>query len=273
MKILKIKPVSGLLSDLQSDTIYGHFCWRLKDRLGEDKLKDFINLYRNNNPIFLLSDGLLSYKEDILFPKPLVFYEFEIPQKKTDKIIDFVKRKSEKESKFISLSQLNSFLSSGSFSTEITEPQIENKSTKILEEHLRVSVQIDRNNFTSADGKLFSYNPKYLSDDYYYSVLIKILDDNLFKEFDCENVLKDVFEIGFGKKKSSGFGQFQFVSFEEFNGIKEPEKSDSFIVLGNYLPASDDKVEPIGYDIILSMENLARINLNLLIHLKIPWYF
>jgi CRISPR-associated protein Csm4 len=123
------------------------------------------------------------------------------------------------------------------------------KGNKTIEESLRISVQIDRNSFASADEKLYSYNPKFTRNDVSFVVLVKILDENTFDEFDCQNILKDTFTIGFGKKKSSGYGQFEVFNFDEFKGINEPLETTSFIVLGNYLPSKEDKVIPIGYDI------------------------
>ena len=41
IKKLKLKLKSGLLSELQSDTIFGHFAWRFKEEHGEEKLLEF----------------------------------------------------------------------------------------------------------------------------------------------------------------------------------------------------------------------------------------
>ncbi|NWG28926.1 MAG: hypothetical protein HXY48_10380 [Ignavibacteriaceae bacterium] len=252
--ILTLKQKSGLLSPLQSDTIYGHFCWRLKERFDVDKLNEFISFYKNGNPVFLLSDGLLKVKNEILFPRPFIFQKPETKENKVDKILEFVERKKSKERNYMTLSELNKFLSTGKIELEQKDDTDSNKKKnkrkkKEIEESLRVSVQIDRNSFASAEGKLFSYNPKFSRDDVSFVVLLKILNEDKYKEFDCENILKETFTIGFGKKKSSGYGQFEVLGCEEFNNIVEPNESNTFYVLGNYLPANEDKITPIGYDI------------------------
>src|SRR5690606_35840403 len=99
--ILTLKQKSGLLSELQSDTIYGHFCWRLKEKLGVDKLAEFISAYRNNKPVFTLSDGLLKVGDEIHFPRPYIFSKPEIKEKKADKITEFVERKKNKERNYL----------------------------------------------------------------------------------------------------------------------------------------------------------------------------
>jgi CRISPR-associated protein Csm4 len=252
--ILTLKQKSGLLTALQSDTIYGHFCWRLKERFGVNKLTEFISLYKNDNPVFLLSDGLLKVKDEIRFPRPFIFQKPDTKENKVDKILEFVERKKSKERNYLTLSEINKFLSNGKIELEEIEEGIDlkktkNKKKKIFEESLRVSVQIDRNSFASAEGKLYSYNPKFSRDDVFFVVLIKVLNEDKYKEFDCDNILKDTFRIGFGKKKSSGYGQFEVLGFDEFKEINEPIESDTFFVLGNYLTANEDKVMPIGYDI------------------------
>jgi CRISPR-associated protein Csm4 len=252
--ILTLKQKSGLLSPLQSDTIYGHFCWRLKERLGSEKLIEFISLYKNDNPVFLLSDGLLKVKNEIRFPRPFVFQKPETKENKVNKILEFVERKKSKERNYLTLSEINKFLSKGKIELEEIEEENESKNRKrkkkkIIEESLRVSVQIDRNSFASSEGKLFSYNPKFSRDDVSFVVLIKVLNEAKYKEFDCDNILKDTFTIGFGKKKSSGYGQFEVFGCDEFNEIREPIESNTFYVLGNYLPANEDRITPIGYDI------------------------
>lgn len=250
--MLTLKQKSGLLTDLQSDTIYGHFCWRLKEQLGVEKLTEFISLYKNNKPVFTLSDGLLQIKGEIQFPRPLVFSKPEIKPSKTEKVLEFVKRKSNKERNFINLNELNKFLSSGIVEMDETplESSVKAKIKKpVKTESLRVSVQIDRNTFGSSEGRLFSYNPKYIRDDVSYVLLLKVLDDTAFDNFMCEKILSDTFTLGYGKKKSSGYGQFEVGNLVEFNKFREPQDSNAFVVLGNYLPSEIDNASLIGYEI------------------------
>jgi len=252
---LTLKLKSGLLTELQSDTIYGHFCWRLKEQYGVSKLEEFIKLYKSGNPIFILSDGLLKVKDKIRFPRPLIFEQLDIKLSKYEKVLNFVEHKAKKERNYLTLEELNFFLSNGKIQiNDLTESLDTNKKIKkkkkIFEDGLRVSVQIDRQSFGSMQGRLFSYKPKYSADDVSFVVLLKVFDEKRFSsdELSYKQILQDIFSIGYGKKKSSGFGQFEIVDFEEYKDIQELEASDSFIVLGNYLPSINDKVFPIAYD-------------------------
>lgn len=69
--ILKLK--SSIISGFQSDTIFGHICWAIKYLDGEDKLKEFLEVYQIEPPLFL-SSGFPRIKIDgeiiDFFPKP-----------------------------------------------------------------------------------------------------------------------------------------------------------------------------------------------------------
>lgn len=243
--ILSLKQKSGLLTELQSDTIYGHFCWRLKEKLGEDKLSEFIALYQNNNPVFLISDGFIVVNDEIRFPRPYVFSKPVIKESKTEKVLEFVDRKKNKERNYLTAAEFNDFLKTGIVNLNESPSQLK----KGTAEALRVSVQIDRGTFGSSEGKLFSYKPIYTSEGVSYVILIKVLNDEAYKNFLCESIIKEIFVVGFGKKKSSGYGQFEVGEVKEYSEFTEPENSNAFLVLGNYLPSNSDKALPIGYDI------------------------
>lgn len=259
IKKLTLKLKSGLLSDLQSDTVMGHFCWRLVDRFGEDKLKDFIKLYRDNNPVFTISDGLLSKNGEIFFPKPLIHFKpaNEKVNSKKEKILKFQINKELKSKQLLTLKQFNLLLN-GKIN-ELYNALIANESEypKYFTD-LRTSVEIDRQKMSSKEGQLFSYYPKFLDENTRVVFLVKVLNQNNFDNFQCEQILKDVFEIGYGKKKSSGYGQFEVVSFIDFKEFEEPSRSSGFVTLGNYLPSEMDNIAPeSNYDFIVKYGKLG----------------
>lgn len=249
MKQLSLQLTSGLLTDLQSDTILGHFCWRLRDRLGEEHLTRFINRYLEHNPVFLISDGMLERNGDVLFPKPkFVIHADTSGKSKKQRLISMVRDKAAKSRDSVTLQQLNLFLKG--LLPEYTQSLAE--ATVVPPEftnELRIHVSIDRETGRSLEGQLFSYHPKYLPKDVRIACFVKVLDNAAFSDFDCEDTLTDVFTLGFGKKKSSGYGAFKILSFEDFNGFEEPDNPNGFVVLGNYLPSTQDEATPVGYAI------------------------
>ena len=280
IKKLTLKLKSGLLSDLQSDTVMGHFCWRLRDKFGDDKVAEFIKHYQKSEltPIFSITNGLFEkdywdekrkkiLRTELFFPKPKIhFKNSEATQKeksKKERMIEFLLNKEFKSLELLTLKQFNLAINGkleelydDIISDEIERPKFESD--------LKVSVEIDRNSLTAKEGQLFSYHPRFLDKDTRVVFLIKIINEKDFEDFKCSDVLKDVFELGFGRKKSSGFGQFEVVLnkdkevFEDFNRFEIPTNPNSFITLGNYLPSVDDGINPdCNYDFIVKYGRLS----------------
>ncbi len=257
IKKLKLKLKSGLLTELQSDTIFGHFAWRFKEYHGEEKLAEFLDYFVKGNPIFTISDGLFEKNNEMFFPMPLKLVppEFDFETKK-DRIKHFISQKEKKSVKLITAKQLNYYLQGDLENFEKSFENSEIKKFPKFETDLRVHVEIDRQKFVAKEGQLFSENPKYLNNDpqkpeenIFISLLVKIIDKDKFDNLKCEEILKSVFELGYGKKKSSGYGQFEVWEFEDFNSFKELPESNGFISLSHYLPASTDKIKDAFYQI------------------------
>lgn len=272
--ILKLK--SGLLSDLHSDTVMGHFCWRLKDKFGDDKVTEFISLYQKNDtlPPFTISNGLLEkdywdkekkkiIRTELFFPKPLIHLKkseaTEKPKSKKERIKDFLLNKELKSFDLLTTEQFQ--LAIDGKLDELYENIINDKLERPkFETDLRVSVEIDRTSLSAREGQLFSYHPKFLDEDTKVVFLIKVLNEEIYysEDFKCEEILRDVFEIGFGKKKSSGYGQFEVIGTETFDKIKEQKDANAFITLGNYLPSANDGINSeCKYDFVVKYGRLS----------------
>ncbi|HMQ68897.1 MAG TPA: hypothetical protein PKA90_07740 [Ignavibacteria bacterium] len=256
----------------------------MKDLFGEDKLNEFLVSYTTGNPVFTVSNSFFERDNIIFLPNPLLpINTTEDEKTKDEKIINFLNYKDSKSQKFFPLNQFNAIISGDKAKfkelQDIEEKQkainkdkneeYKNKQPKYIED-LRTSVEISRETFSSKEGQLFSYAPYYLEEDLIDSklskysetdtiIFIKVLDDDGFKNFDCENILKEVFNIGYGKKKSSGYGQFDVKGFDKFEGFDEPHDPNGFITLSNYLPSADDgiKSEVSFYDLNIKYGKLG----------------
>ena len=255
--IKKLKLKSGLLSELQSDTIFGHFAWRFKEQHGDEKLEEFLELFVNGNPVFTISDGLFEKNGEVFFPKPLKLTPPKFESKtKRERIKNFIVQKESKSRKLITIEQLNYFMNGQLDEFDKSLSKTDDKTYPKFEQDLRVHVEIDRETFSSKEGQLFTENPKYLDKDTSLVVFVKILNKTKWDDLHCEDILKNVFEIGYGKKKSSGYGQFEIVGksedsngFEDFNGFEEPNDANGFITLSQYLPANNDNLKNAYYNI------------------------
>lgn len=253
IKKIKLTPTSGLLTPLQSDTLYGHFCWRLLEVKGEQALAKFIDQYAKGTPVFTVSDGLYEVDGKVLFPRPIIpkndnMIDRRDPVEKEKKIIELLNKKKERENRYVSLKSLQAFLEGELAEYEgllETDPA---PSPKIIKD-LRIHVGIDRNTLTHRDGLLFEQNPEYLDDKTSYAILLKVFDEEAFTtEFAVESIFKDLFEIGFGKKKSSGYGAIEWQGMDEYPDLTEPiEGCNGFYTLGNYLPSKNDGIHDAFY--------------------------
>ena len=264
---LTIKQNSGLLTELQSDTVFGHFCWRMKEISGEEKLVKFLQYFKESNPIFTISNSLFEREDRIYFPNPLSPQKSELnPKSKKEKIVSFLNYKKSKDKKYISIDELNKFLNGEH--NYIDESINDKNEIPKYKEDLRTSVEISRVTFSNRKSQLFSYAPFYIDEilidpkkqiysDTKTILLIKVINEKMFVEFNCKEILEEVFNIGFGKKKSSGYGEFKYISFEKFEGFNEPEVSNGFISLSNYIPSMTDELTNYFYDFIVKYGKLG----------------
>ena len=209
IKKLKLKLKAGLLSELQQDTIFGHFTWRFKEQHGDEKLEEFLNLFVNGNPVFTISDGMLEKNGEVFFPKPLKLTppEFESKTKK-ERIKNFITQKESKSLKLITVEQLNLYLNGDLVNFDESLAKTNSKNYPKFEQDLRVHVEIDRETFSSKEGQLFTENPKYLDKDTSLVVFFKILHQDKWNDLHCDTILQNFFDIGYGNKKSYGHEHF-----------------------------------------------------------------
>ena len=264
LKKLTVQLKSSVLSEFDSDTTLGIFCWRLKQLHGEEKLEAFLNRYKEDKPVFTITNELFEINENLFFPCPVYIPKINKQTKsKKEKINNMLLQKENSSRDYISLRQLNAFLDGDIEEYNKKEENISYDTKHIyklipgFESELRVGVEIDRISSRSKDGQLFSYHPKFLKEGNKLAFLIKILDTEAFDKFYCERILKTVFEIGYGKKKSSGYGHCQVISFDEFSEIKQPEDSKAFLTLSNYLPAKSDNIISGFYDTFIKYGKLG----------------
>lgn len=257
-KIIKIslKPKSGLITEMQSDTLFGHFCWRLKELKGETTLENFLELYKNNEPVFTISNSLYTTEKEIYFPAPNFKFKYEESghNSKQESINQFLEFKDKKSNQFIALKTLNNFLIG-----KLSDYDTINLPKDSIKENIYTSSLIDRESLKAKEGNLHSFN-SYYYDKLYFSILIKVLDEKSFDDFNCLEILKYLFEIGFGKKKSTGYGVFEITDINEnYNDLQEPESSNGFYSLSNYFPHKSDNITNGYYRLFTKFPKMGEV--------------
>lgn len=214
---IKLKIHGSIMTPFHADTLFGHLCWMVAYREGENGLKAFLEPFQKREPPFLISDGFPLE----LLPKPLSaeFFVLDSEDKKNIKKIDFIV--------------------SGNFQSirdgkECKPESIQNPYLVCLLPHNR----IDRlTQATSKEGGVFNLRKTFVSK---INVYLKTVDEQ-WKQKVIE-LFDALSRSGYGKKKSTGSGQF---SIEEVIGIdfKKIGNPNGFVSLSNFCPAEDDPTE------------------------------
>ncbi|MBI4847721.1 MAG: hypothetical protein HY808_03980 [Nitrospirae bacterium] len=224
---LKIKPQSSFLTPWQADTIFGNLCWIMAWREGDDALKEFLEQYKNGNPVFVMSDGM----PGDLLPSPAHLSLAEQKEKGFDAF------KTAKELKKVAWLSQDVFESVrvGNLEIELSTP------IKTFKTFTTLHSSINRlSGTTGEEGSLFEL-PEYAFEQNDISIYLKIKDGWEEKVF---ALFKDLSLTGYGKKKSVGKGAFEIIGqlepFDRFDGFDE---ANGFMSLSNFVPAKNDPTD------------------------------
>lgn len=266
---LTIQPQSSFLTPLDADTIFGSLCWQMRWRYGEKRLEDFLRTYTQDSAPFLLSSGL----RHGFFPRP------RIPAPNRKEAAELIKThisgsgqeqlrrglsllKKIQESTWISIPVFSEHrtaystvaLFSDIFSGRLCPlknefkrcescPILEDPETGTCRQNSLSFIQhrevyhntINRLTDTTGDDALFPLEEIVYTEP--VDIYFKTDELELFKQ-----LFSDLEREGFGKKKSSGKGQFRVESLERFT-FPAFDNSGHFLTLSGFIP----KVETEGY--------------------------
>ncbi|GAB6190137.1 hypothetical protein JCM30566_18800 [Marinitoga arctica] len=275
--LVRLKP-KGFFSKVPSSyTLFGAFCWAIKDLYNLD-IKEYIKKF-SKNPDFFISDVFL-YDErnaEYLLPKPLSMNidvkkhmeEFEdksIKQifeeefensydkdlyTKSFKLFLVNKLKKFKKVKYINSKDFFDYINGKKSGIDIFKEYIKNEKEKKFDRNKPqlVNFSLQRNNI---DRLTMSVNEE--SGGTFYENVIALNGYDLYFILKTEKIewmlplLEFSFERGIGKKKSIGRGQFSFEKIEDDNAreiLKKIEENISIeseykITLSKYIPLKNE---------------------------------
>ena len=212
---ITIKPTSPFITELQSDTIFGHFAWGVRFVYGENKLENLLEGF-TTDPFIIFSDGFLKgyLPKPLLKPKNLDCSEIEDAKKV--KKISLVK----KEFIFENIDNLND---KKLFEYLKNQKIDSNSKTNITQKN-----SINRNTSIVTEG-LYTIKEKFLDNEYEIYFAYK----SISKE-EIEKVFGFIAKRGYGKDKSAGKGKFDFNidwDFEEQQFFKRKKDSNKYLNL------------------------------------------
>ncbi|EEP59793.1 type III-A CRISPR-associated RAMP protein Csm4 [Sulfurihydrogenibium yellowstonense] len=246
LKAYKITYLSPT-SPVRSFTIFGAICWSYKLIHGEEKLKEFLNGFKEN-PKFLISSAFPYVKDKFLFPKPIL----PIKGDSTDFKVK-IQRKDYKKARFITLEVLKEVIE-GNIRYE--EDFVKFKSSSGIIQSIDDNLKIEQkrhtqvrnmiNRITSTSENLFSIESDFKIYDEYF--LVYFIDTEFENEF--QRLIKLTEDIGFGGKKSIGWGRVEISNLdpEPLKGLIDLN-ADKFITLSPIIPTERINPEESYYDI------------------------
>ncbi len=227
--IIKLKSPFG--TPWQADTIMGHLVWLVAHQGGRRGSKKFPCSFHRGKPPFVISDGFPAG----LLPRPLGYRQNPGAKDLDSYANEKVRRKAE----FLTLCDFEAIRSGGKIEIDpVSFPWI---GIQML--HAAISRETGT---TGEGGNLFATNAWILRHELWkdgevlLSIYAYILEDWIER---MERMVADLSIVGFGKDKSVGLGQFEFLRSEKWDGFSGFKEANGFISLSTFVPAINDPVE------------------------------
>ena len=224
---LRLKAPLG--SKLQSDTLFGHFCWQVAyGRWTGGDIDEFLEPFLKGEPPLVLSDG---FPPGVL-AKPLC-WRFDI-RDDTISLEANDRAKKRGKARYVTEADFHRIRRG-------EEPQ-DKPISRAFEEVETLHASIDRlTGTTPGEGGLFQTTE-----------LVPVLndepDDRMVIYARCKQGWEDTLESlfielsksGYGRDKSVGLGAFKVEHFEPYAGFEMPQGANGFVSLSSYVPAPAD---------------------------------
>ncbi|MDR1450777.1 MAG: hypothetical protein LBI57_00360 [Helicobacteraceae bacterium] len=205
----KISPVSNFATSLRGDTLFGHLCWMIRFRFGNDRLTRLLRNYEES-PFMIVSDAFVAG----LLPKPrlpLSYFQGAGGDKKT-----------ERKKRWIKPDDLQTL-------TGARELKLDEEKDRYI-----VRNSINYKTFTTDDEGFAPYESRETSigeKDIYIAI-----DEEAFPLDDLTETFKLLEQYGYGKDNTIGKGRFSVVSTNEADDLFAPAGAKTFMALSPFSP-------------------------------------
>lgn len=205
MRRLKIavRPESSFISKLQSDTLFGQFCWTFRDLHGDQALRELLSGYKDN-PFLVFSDGFRKGFLPVPFLPPATDYNAS----------DTNEIKSLKRKTFIQSGDLLNLLPNLSWQGLI---KILSDDKKIDDEPYEESTDVHKNSINRLSSTVQDGNLYHTKETFYRKNIdiYAVYDEALIGVPEIEKIMNLIGKTGFGKDKSAGKGRFSVINITE----------------------------------------------------------
>ncbi|MGZ8905925.1 MAG: type III-A CRISPR-associated RAMP protein Csm4 [Methylobacter sp.] len=205
-----LTPLSAFATPLKGDTLFGQLCWAIRNRLGEARLEQCLEGYTENLPFMVVSDA---FPENYI-PLPNLPGNYYRPVEGGD-------RKSVKKRCWLPMAAIEKpvldWLIDARSTAAVASDYVNDKqaSVNLSEMHPQPHNTINRlTNTTGKDGFApYSNEQEWFIPSLRWTVYL-LLDSARLTASDCEQCLKDIGNIGFGRDASIGLGKFKVEAFQ-----------------------------------------------------------
>lgn len=230
-----IKPTSAWVGTMESDVLFGRFCWAFCEAQGEEKLLGFLQKYKQQ-PFVLFSHAFPAG----FLPRPI------LPPSQGDKkrsLQDYMNiRKEIKRLSFLLHSDLDSIcrsLDSQDYRDLIWTSVEKNSCSGLISKTITTyKNSINRLSGRVEEGALFGQEEIWFGVDSVLRLYAKY-DDSLLDRELLVKLVKEIGATGFGKEKSSGKGRFDIVkSTDNPTELSVIEDANCVLSLSNAVPCN-----------------------------------
>lgn len=251
MKTYKIvfQPKSSAVTSFQADTLWGSFCWALRYLKGEKKLENLIELYQNQKPPLIISDGI----PEGYLPRPILkpvsygkakeLAEKYFGETKKALVQGLTTIKEKRKQRYLPI-EIFDELKQG-----FSEERLLDKLLGLKETLPNIkSTLVFRNTINRLTGTVLTEGGLHPDEEVFYGEGIKI---NIFVKTNLFNLqqLKDIFEFialsGFGRSASSGKGALELIDCREETVSFSVSDVNAFMSLSSFVPNDSDPIQ--GY--------------------------
>lgn len=237
-----INPLSGFITSLKGDTVFGHFCWQVlyDDKLMKKSFDQAVDSY-DDKPFAVFSSAFPVKADDPkcrYLPKPEYPWFTELDRKGITRKQKIEGNKKLKKKKWITVKNYTDLLlnpASLRSDEDITgdEDGVVLTETRTRNTINRLSSTTSGSGFDPYPVDMFSFS------DHIKLCLICIADPEYLEKDAIQTVLERIGSTGFGKDASSGMGRFQVESVERIEK-PEPDTGDLCYTFAPMVPRKGD---------------------------------
>lgn len=232
-----IRPVASFASPLQSDTLFGAFCWSYRYGYGEEGLTELLEAVKTGTQQVIFSNA---FPEGAL-PLPLgirdTAADFELIEAKEERKKAYESHKKLKSAKYVTREWFRKIQEGdyAGFSAGLCDERVAEQSVV----HNMVSRREGIVRKTDESGSLYESEEFFPANGCRYDVYIlsSLPEDRL------RTVVDMMFLLGIGRDKSTGKGGFEVEQWHEERELLTCRRCNGFVALSNFIPAQNDPTE------------------------------